>query len=817
MPLSLRRKGSISSLLSGKGHRRSSSESSLSAIKPEVTANTHARKPSSGLLGLTPLQEGDRAPSRVRPPPSAFRGVRPAPPSPSPKGKEPAPVAPLQSRPGRAHWVVDSLETHRGNEIWSQQNRVILVVGEPSRAALAPLLYSPAFADTLVLVGSLEPIPEIELLNSPSHLLHSETIYPTVQPFQPPAAAIADATHPVTVVLQYGTALAEAHRRDTAVSQVLTRPGSFGPRSRRGSSTSLSGSHTPPGTPPPPTARRRLWSFGSNSPAEESSPAVSRQGSALDLTRFVSESNRSRTPSIAGDKERKTLHKRASSLFKKDQVVSDGSPIDAIINFIPFADPRLDQQRVLQAMLQNTVVLTTAALPILATAVTTSSAQAQVAITELSPLSLIHIVPVDAPLQLPTVIERFLLPLLPTMAGRVRRPLFGCVTGYGAWLSPMTDPVNGGASGAETLLFGGVRCPNHIAEAEGVKPQAMLAGWDHCASSPGLLTETVENMKTPPTFSRQASHMALSELRTQPTRPSAMSSSQSMMSVGTPGSPASLSPPSSPSIASGRSLPPGAAPARSTSPTAALRGAPTARPESKSPAPVQHQPTRQARTQTPSPPPKIREPLPPKEIPTLRAKPQMPRPTSDPYRSKTPTPAEYVRPESVTPRGTSTPTSSIPFTSRFDPRYRELEAKREKEADATLRAQAKEALRATLSPSIAPRSAPLPNGAAPPAEFGGYDRRARGPSGLRNAVTVPQNNLQPSPPTPELDPSSSSCSSSSVLEPSWSEDRSGSSARSSKRSSATPQATLSKPISGSVSRKGLSGFTSIFKRRSVKA
>jgi hypothetical protein len=228
---------------------------------------------------------------------------------------------------------------------------------------------------------------------------------------------------------------------------------------------------------------------------------------------------------------------------------------------------------------------------------------------------------------------------------------------------------------------------------------------------------------------------------------------------------------------------------------------------------------RATQAKTPSPPPAPREFPVAREASTLRAKPPMARPTSDQYRTKTPTPAEYVRPESVTPRGTTSPTSpEMQFTSRFDPRYRELEARREADADATLRAEAKEALRATLSPSSSSRTPALPNGAAPPAEFGGHDRRARGPSGLRNAVTVQQQGLQPSPPTPELDPSSSSCSSSSVLEPSWSEERSGSSARSSKRSSTTPaQATLSKPISGSVSRKGLSGFTSIFKRRSVKA
>ncbi|BEJ15957.1 hypothetical protein CspHIS471_0505620 [Cutaneotrichosporon sp. HIS471] len=807
MPLSLRRKGSISSLFSGKGHRRSPSELSLSAIKPEVTSNTAANRSSGAPFTPTPLNDVGR--SKARPPPSAFRGVRPAPPSPIPKGKEramAAPSAPIQSRPGRAHWIVDSLETHRGTQIWSQQSRVILVVGEPSRAALAPLLYSPAFADTLVLVGSLEPIPEIELLISPSHLLHSDPIYPTVQPFQPPSSAVAEATHPVTVVLQCGAALAEAHRRDMGVTPAL------GPRSRRGSSTSLSGSQTPPGSP---RSRRRIWSFGSHTPAEGASPSVSRDGSALDLSRIVLESTLG-SPPIAGDKERKSSHKRTSSLFKKEQFTSDGSPIDAVINFIPFADPRLEQQRVLQAMLQNTVVLTTAALPILATAVTTSSFTAQIPITELSPLSLIHIVPVDAPLQLPTVIERFLLPLLPTMACRVRRPLFSCVTGYGAWLSPATDPGNAGASGAETLLFGGVRCPSQIAEAEGVKPQAMLAGWDHCVASPGLLTEAVENMKTPPTFSRQASHMALSELRTQPTRASAPSSSQSMMSVV---SPATSSPPSSPSIASSRSLPSSAAAARSPSPTAALRATTPSKQESKGAVTPPQEP-RQIQAKTPSPPLKVREPVTWRDTPTMQATRSTTRPTSDEVRSKTPTPDEYIRPESVTPTATSTLTSSErQFTSRFDPRYKELEARQVAEADANMKAQAKAALRATLSSSSSSRSTPpLPNGAAPPVEFGGHDRRARGPSRLRNAVMLPPSNVQPSPPTPELDPSSSSCSSSSVLEPSWSEERSGSSARSSKRSSSTPaQMPVSKPISGSISRRGLSGFTSIFKRRSVKA
>lgn len=129
MPLTLRRKGSLSSMLSGKGHRRSASDSSLSDKNKKVDASASAQAHRSLGAPLAPLREQV---SSSRPPPSAFRGARPAPPSTSPKGKERAPafpLAPAQQRPGRAHWVIDPLESRRGAEVWAQQNRVILVLG----------------------------------------------------------------------------------------------------------------------------------------------------------------------------------------------------------------------------------------------------------------------------------------------------------------------------------------------------------------------------------------------------------------------------------------------------------------------------------------------------------------------------------------------------------------------------------------------------------------------------------------------------------------------------------------------------------------
>lgn len=383
---------------------------------------------------------------------------------------------------------------------------------------LTPLLYSKAFANTLLLIGSVNPLPEIEALLSPSHLLNGEngkTIYPTVQPFTVPQSVLDQHAHPLPAFLNHAAALAEEFRKNggLAPSPSATMPNgpAWSSRSRRSSGSSASGTLTPPLTPL--TTRKRFSPFNRGSFAS-TPPTLSPRGSANDLTTRYSTAGSSRPPSVMSNGERRPSSiRRLGSIFREDGIaVSEGSPFDAVINFIPSATRCADPSRVLQEMLQSAVVLTTAVLPMLTKVTTHNSLTAAASPFELAPLSLVHIVPLDAPPTLAPVIERFLLPLLPPLKKRVRRDLFSCVTGLGAWLAPQTETMGEGLPGAETILFGGVRCYVHLSD-DGGAQQAMLAGWEYAVSAPGVLVENSEKAEAPPPFLTRTSSQALSELR----------------------------------------------------------------------------------------------------------------------------------------------------------------------------------------------------------------------------------------------------------------------------------------------------------------
>lgn len=634
-------------------------------------------------------------------------------------------------------------------------------------------------------MGSVNANPEIEALNSPSHLMNAadgRTIYPTIHPFVVPPSALATAT-PQAAILSHAATLAQAHRRGGAESPAgLAKPVS---RSRRGSTTSLrSLSGTPPATPPAPSSRRRIMSFGRRS---TDSPLASPRGSAVDLTAM------GQTSADSGD-DRPNIRSRLSAYIRNDQFTREGSPFDAVINFIPSPPLNVDTQRALHEMLQYTVVLTSAAMPILMSAVTTNSVTQNLAMTELAPLSLVHIVPVDAPPALAPVIERFLLPLLPTMGRRVRRDLFGVVTGLGAWLAPQADPANVGLPGAETILFGGVRCPSKNVTDED-RQQAMLAGWNHCLCAPGMLVE-MEREEPAPVFSKRASALELSNIRPRARGHSREPSSSSVLSTSSASPPKSpqMSPHSPPTPVA--ALPPGAAPRAATTSTKSS----TTKPSTYSPRMPPSLPQGVSRSYLAA-------------SSSVSAATRMSTRSSSSGTSSTTTSTRTTVPSSrSTP--SSSPTSESPsnYTSRFDPRNmdRSMDTAKSLEARSTT---------STLRPSAPDLSTittkSLPPGAAASGEMGELADSSFGlnttkkrtpsgltPSGLRNPVALPAS-LQPSPPTPELDTSGSSCSSSSVIEPSWAAER--------------PESAKSPNLLRSMSsRKGF-GFTSLFRRNGVRA
>jgi hypothetical protein len=371
---------------------------------------------------------------------------------------------------------------------------------------------------TLLLVASIRQLPEIEALASPSHLMSlgdSRTIYPTIQPVHLPPDSLQAGKHPLHLLLKQATQLAEAHRGGgmgaalgVGGSPPAGRPLSWMSRGRerRGSGSSASDSNWM--TMNPADRATKWFTFGRRS--NGSSPTGSQLDLPLPGLRAAGAQSNPRPMSVMSTA---TTASRASGMGmggrdkKRQDTPSEGSPFDAVINLIPSA-PSTDQRQALTKMLQHTTVLTTAVLPILTAPPSAKSVTATAPVMDLPPLSVIHVVPADAPPALAPVIERFLAPLLPLMGARTRRPFFGCVTGYRQWRSSTISTAEDSLPGAETLLFGGV---SSATGDETLRQQALLGSWEQCAIAPGALD--VAHRAKPAEFSSRASAQALGEAR----------------------------------------------------------------------------------------------------------------------------------------------------------------------------------------------------------------------------------------------------------------------------------------------------------------
>ncbi|OCF79038.1 hypothetical protein I204_00982 [Kwoniella mangroviensis CBS 8886] len=411
-----------------------------------------------------------------------------------------------RQRSKRADWVIDLLETQRGAESWIDDQRVILVLGDPTPASLAPILYDPAFSDTLLLVGSSTPKPDIEALLSPSHLMSStpdQQIFPTVQPFTPSGQQSGDTeSHALAVLLSQASALAQQFRarssifaRSRAESFASTGSGSNSPKrvftglsNPSSNRTSIESTNS---TSNDRQQQRSVSMFDTSTGSADSTPKAKNRLSSFSILGGLRRNSESSdiTPSSIGTSS-------SSSATLKDNL------FDAIINFVPEMK-NYKPERCLQDMLHQSVVITTGIVPLLtakstSTLKTASKKESKSTSTATAmPMSLIHVLPKLIPTPLPNVIESFLLSLLPTFQYRCSREIFGCVITTQTWLSPFvllkpkTDQGED-VSGAQVLLFGGVRCPYQVlGEEEGqCKPRAFLAGWSGCLNMPGLISES---------------------------------------------------------------------------------------------------------------------------------------------------------------------------------------------------------------------------------------------------------------------------------------------------------------------------------------
>jgi hypothetical protein len=302
---------------------------------------------------------------------------------------------------------------------------------------------------------------------------------------------------PLQAILSQASTLAMQYRKSGS-----------GSRDRPDRSSSELG--TPPGTPPRRASALGEDSVGGRRGSGSSEGLSARQESTDRMTSSASSTSLLSLRDGSTPRPRPTSRLSSftrNSIFGGDRKVdtaektsaSSDSSFDAVLHFIPNA-ASFPPGRALQDMLQQSVMITSGVLPLL-TSKPSSSKSTTINSPDVAqvPIGLIHIVPFDVPGPLPSVIESFLLALLPSMAGRGGREVWGSVVSSQAWYTPRVDmgrrPPNASSTetycGAEVILFGGVRCPHQlVAPQDGSRAQAFLANWSSCFAMPGLIAET---------------------------------------------------------------------------------------------------------------------------------------------------------------------------------------------------------------------------------------------------------------------------------------------------------------------------------------
>ena len=355
-------------------------------------------------------------------------------------------------------------------------------------------------------------------LLSPSQLLSAgpeAIIHPTLHPLTAPPGY--DGVQALPLILAEAITIAQQHR-----TRIKPNGRSWG---RRRGSGDTNPSSTPPHTPS--LRGTKLNSLGSyqSSPRQsfDGSCETGRPGSSVEYTSDMEMRHSTSGLSLSGmvNISRPSSKTRLSS-FSRDSIfggltkvndtdsktsLSGLNTFDAVINFIPRA-AEFAPERALQEMLHQAVVLTTGVMPIITRRTDNTSGQ-HIGL----PISLLHVLPAQVPGPLPSVIESFLLSLVPLLTQRGDREAWASVITTPSWLADRVqqnlsqpddfDPP----SGAEVLLFGGVRCflnvqGDHLGEGI-AKSRAFLATWASCRQIPGLFEGTRKrSLSAPPKLQR---------------------------------------------------------------------------------------------------------------------------------------------------------------------------------------------------------------------------------------------------------------------------------------------------------------------------
>lgn len=156
------------------------------------------------------------------------------------------------------------------------------------------------------------------------------------------------------------------------------------------------------------------------------------------------------------------------------------SPFDAVVHFIP-SSLHYDPTQALQKMLREAIMATTVVTASLASSSAGSTSGKGKGTQPDIPITLVHVLPPDAPKALPLVIERYLLQLLPSLnKTRTSRPIQPLVISASAW-NTGSIPIPPRLPCVEAILFGGYR--QGFTPYGGTSKKLYLSDWDHVIPS----------------------------------------------------------------------------------------------------------------------------------------------------------------------------------------------------------------------------------------------------------------------------------------------------------------------------------------------
>lgn len=375
----------------------------------------------------------------------------------------------------RSPWMIDEESGREGADSWVERDRVVLVLGResfgrwvldvahdtgPTVDSLSPLLYNPQYASTLILIALSSPSTTFDQLAAQTPA--DRSTYPTIQLLDLKSIIASNPSHPLPSVLEKAAKVATQWR---ASQGVVTAPRMswMGAGSRTSSADSISSSR--PHLTPPLNSRSRMAPPSSfpRRPSDNSSD------SGTDTSRMSAPLPRSRPEPSS----------RKSSFFglgktSESKTAPPASPFDAVLHFIPPAS-EFSANRALQEMLQRSILLTSAVVPILAKRDMSDSKHT---IVDSTTVALVHIVPANSPTALPAVIENFVLSLLPSFQSKSERTLASFVVNEAAWLHLAERDV---LSGSDLVLFGGAKvCPTQLPDGTTrTKIRAFIPFWPH--------------------------------------------------------------------------------------------------------------------------------------------------------------------------------------------------------------------------------------------------------------------------------------------------------------------------------------------------